>query len=281
MSRAIVIAAFSLAVTFGQQAAKFEVAAVYVSKDPPVYGDITITGTSVVAQSVNMKRLIAAAYGMRARFVEGPSWIDSWDSTFDLKATIPSGAPARLVPEMLQSLLEERFKLKFHIDQQERNVYALLVAQSGARLQASKGIDESKPGGMYAGIFTASKEKGATKWASPNGSSYRLFINPDGGAETTYVGATLPEFAFHLNTLDGLDIVDMTQIQGRYDMTMTSTALENCEPCKTPPPPPPLGARRTPDTKESLAKLGLRLEKRKAKVDVFKVDSVEKAPTAN
>ncbi|MEI9813299.1 MAG: TIGR03435 family protein [Acidobacteriota bacterium] len=123
--------------------------------------------------------------------------------------------------------------------------------------------------------------KGVPTWTSPNGMIYRLELQADGGYEVHESGFTFEEFAYHLNNLDGLDIVDATGISGRFDFVTTNTALEACEPCKTPPPPPPLGAARTPGTKESLAKLGLRLEKRKAKVDVFVIDSVDRIPSEN
>jgi len=56
---------------------------------------------------VAMATLIRAAFGMQARFGSGPDWLDG-KPYFDIRATIPGGASARQVPEMLQSLLETR-----------------------------------------------------------------------------------------------------------------------------------------------------------------------------
>ncbi len=273
------------ALVFGSAAAQsqprlsFEVASVRPAaeeRDPEFAGGIRIKGDSVIGRRTNLAVLIRAAYGLRARFHKGPGWIES-EPIFDIRAKIPGGASPRQAPEMFQSLLEDRFRLKFHMEQQERTVYALLPASGGVTMQRSTSVDESMPGGVLSGI--ASYAMARTAWTSPNGSSYRVRVLSDGGGELTFVGVTMDELAYHLNDFEGATIIDRTQLGGRYDLTFTISREEMCDNC--PAASKDHRPSTTPSEKESLGKLGLRLEKQRAKVDVFIVDQIEKVPTEN
>src|SRR6185295_10253621 len=57
---------------------------------------------------------------------------------FDIDAKLPEGVTKDLVPEMLQSLLADRFKLAIRRQEETRPVYELLPAGDG-KLQASDG----------------------------------------------------------------------------------------------------------------------------------------------
>jgi uncharacterized protein (TIGR03435 family) len=146
--------------------------------DPAFSGGIQIKGDSVIARRVNLATLIRAAYGLHARFRSGPDWIEA-APLFDIRAKIPAGALPRQVPEMFQSLLEGRFHLKFHTEQRERTVYALLPASGGVKLQHSTSVDESMPGGGLSGMASIGPAGGPV-WTSPNGSSYRARVLSDG-----------------------------------------------------------------------------------------------------
>jgi uncharacterized protein (TIGR03435 family) len=267
---------------FGQTQPRpsFEVASVRPAtdaKDPTFSGGIQIKGDSVIARRVNLATLIRAAYGLRARFRSGPDWLES-EPVFDIRAKIPAGASPRQVPEMFQSLLDDRFKLKFHIEHRERTVYGLVAANGGPKLQPSTSVDESLPGGALSGIASFGPAGGSV-WTSPNGSSYRVRILPDSGGELTLIGVSMDEFAYHLNDLEGAAIIDRTELRGLYDLTFTISREEMCDNC------PAASKDHRPSTtlseKESLRRLGLRLEKQRAKVDVFIIDQLEKSPTEN
>src|SRR5579871_1000909 len=58
------------------------------------------------------KQLLAIAYHVKEYQVSGPDWIG--DERFDIEGTIPDGASRDDVPDMLQSLLKDRFKLTAH-----------------------------------------------------------------------------------------------------------------------------------------------------------------------
>jgi uncharacterized protein (TIGR03435 family) len=95
----------------------------------------------------------------------------------------------------------------------------------------------------------------------------------------TLTAASTEEFAYHLNALDGVDIVDMTHLSGNYDFIWTIARDEMCELCPDTPRLPVSAS--TPTEKESLLKLGFKLQKQRVPVDVFLIDHLEKTPTEN
>src|SRR5579859_5375650 len=97
-------------------------------------------GTRINASRVDIGttplfNLICTAYRLRPYQVSGPEWLKT--TNFDIQATIPAGASADNVPDMLRTLLEERFGLKTHHDAKEQSVYALVVAKGGPKLTPS------------------------------------------------------------------------------------------------------------------------------------------------
>jgi uncharacterized protein (TIGR03435 family) len=65
---------------------------------------------------------------------------------FDVVAKLPAGAPQSKVPEMLRSLLAERFKLASHTETRDLAMYALVVGKGGVRMKESTPSPEA-PGG--------------------------------------------------------------------------------------------------------------------------------------
>jgi uncharacterized protein (TIGR03435 family) len=67
----------------------------------------------------------------------GPAWIKDAQYTISGKAE-EAVKPGVMQGPMLQSLLEDRFKLRLHWENRDIPVYALVVAKSGPKLQAFK-----------------------------------------------------------------------------------------------------------------------------------------------
>jgi len=85
--------------------------------------------------SMSLAELIRIAYRVKAYQVSGPDWMAS--ERFDVLAKLPEGASSAQVPEMLQALLAERFKLTMHRESKEHAVYALVVGRNGPKLKES------------------------------------------------------------------------------------------------------------------------------------------------
>ena len=96
---------------------------------------------------LDLKTLLTYAYGVKPYQITGPDWMST--TRFDIVAKMPAGSTKEDAPKMLQSLLEERFKLVTHRTSAEHPVLALVVGKGGPKLKASAekpvAIDESAP----------------------------------------------------------------------------------------------------------------------------------------
>jgi uncharacterized protein (TIGR03435 family) len=147
---------------------------------------------------------------------------------------------------MLQALLADRFRLRFHHDSREIPVYALVLGKGGPKLRSS----------------------------TPD-SEYHVRIGVNGRnqfIEATKV--TMDQLAAEIPNALGSDrpIVDRTGLSGTYDFKLEATLLSRIN--------------RDPDAGDLTIftavqeQLGLRLEPQRMAIQVFVVDHVEK-PSSN
>jgi uncharacterized protein (TIGR03435 family) len=91
-----------------------------------------LPGGTVTATAVTLKFLITIAYGVQnVQISGGPGWLDT--AKFDLLAKPADGAKLQALP-MLQSLLEDRFKLVVRRENKDLSVYELKLAKAGGQL---------------------------------------------------------------------------------------------------------------------------------------------------
>ncbi len=71
---------------------------------------------------------------------KGPDWVAMGTERFDVeaKAEDPTKTTEAQLLQMLQALLVERFKLKFHREEKEMQGFALVVAKNGPKLEKAK-----------------------------------------------------------------------------------------------------------------------------------------------
>jgi len=145
----VVVLTLGVATASAQQTAakkSFEVAS--IKQSAPLDPQKILSGQQRVGMKADAGRvdienwsifeLLNAAYKVSPTRLTGPAWTGFSPFTatrFDIHATIPAGATQDDVPEMLQSLLAERWKLAFHNEQKEQQVLALLVGKDGPKLQ--------------------------------------------------------------------------------------------------------------------------------------------------
>ncbi len=67
---------------------------------------------------LDLKTLLTYAYGVKPYQITGPDWMST--TRFNIVAKMPEGSTKEDAPQMLQSLLEERFKLTTHRTSAER-----------------------------------------------------------------------------------------------------------------------------------------------------------------
>ena len=78
-----------------------------------------VRGLPVDIPSMSFAELITLAYSVRSYRVSGPDWIKS--QRYTVQAKIPEAASRGLLPKMLQSLLADRFHLKFRRETEEHS----------------------------------------------------------------------------------------------------------------------------------------------------------------
>ncbi len=282
-------------------APRFEVASIRMAADlmsqvtsgkPPRIGT-RIDGTRVDIGSQSLFDLICTAYKVKPYQVSGPGWMTS--NRFDVTATIPDGVSKDQVPEMLQTLLAERFKLAIHRESRERAAYALLVGKSGLQLKASLPDSDAPAPADSTVVDTgngpmsvkADSKGGAFVSGGPNG-NMRVSPAPD-GIRYEFSRMSMPSLAETLSQVANLPVLDMTDVKGNYQvaldvpmrglMSMAGGAVgadAGNAPADAASDPSGGGA-----IFENVQKLGLKLEKRKLPVEILVVDHLEKTPAEN
>src|ERR1700735_5059336 len=91
---------------------------------------VDIAGMPIMAllpQVFRVKQYQIAGAGGPMDFLNSSRW--------DIEAKLPDGATQDQVPDMLLSLLQDRFKLAYHRETKERQVYALVAGKTGTKLK--------------------------------------------------------------------------------------------------------------------------------------------------
>jgi uncharacterized protein (TIGR03435 family) len=267
---------------------------------------------------LDLKTLMTYAYGVKPYQISGPDWMST--ARFDIVAKMPDGSTKDDAPQMLQSLLEERFKLTTHRGSAEHPVLALVVGKGGPKLKASAdkpvAIDENaplKPGEMKMdgpdGPVRAKIDIATGSSVVDMGLKGKMSYKMNLAAQSMHLDfsmTTMAGFADMMTQLmtqlsggaGGRQIVDMTGIQGNYDASLEISLAEIMAMAKSAglnvPMAAPDGAAGPGNVPvasdpgsggssvtDAVQSMGLKLESRKATVDQLIVDHVEKTPTEN
>jgi uncharacterized protein (TIGR03435 family) len=287
---------------------KFEVAS--VRRSPPLQLPIVapfragmfVDPGRVEIKLMSLRDLILIAYRIKPfQLTSTPDWLTT--EVFDIMATIPAGVSKARVPEMLQSLLAERFGLKIRRESKEMPVYALTVAKDGPKFreappddpQAEPVLPKPPEGGTVAGV-------GGLVDPAP------VRIGPAGGrgfgrgagpvfdrsgkptAESLHMEipkATMARLAGTLTSMVDRPVVDRTGLTGTYEIGFDVPSeyvaravmmpMPGKIPRAAPPPEEPTGG----SIFHSIQSLGLRLEKDKAAIETIVVEHIEMTPTEN
>ena len=202
----------------------------------------------------------------------GPSWIKS--DQYTIEATIPDGAfstaPTLRDPKlgrMLQSLLEDRFKLVTHRETKVMDVYVMTFEKDAAQFTdpqqaywlTSKPPDWSSAMEDSQGLVV--QEKGPTA----RGPEYRGFFY---GAN-----ATMAEIAPLIGRLTGRPVLERTGLTAKFNYSFEYSV-------DSPPNHSPLGGPLNPGERSSLIselqkQMGIKLEPSRSPVETLVIDNVE------
>jgi uncharacterized protein (TIGR03435 family) len=145
-----IIAILLVSWAFGQSVPrpKFDVASVKLDSDPNMFSGVTPLPGGRLRANATLRTLMTVAYDVKSFQISGgPSWVNSEHYQIDAKAN--GEANAEQMRPMLQSLLEDRFKLAVHRETKPLPVYTLAVARAGKLKQATNcsipGADPNAP----------------------------------------------------------------------------------------------------------------------------------------
>ncbi|MBZ5617695.1 MAG: TIGR03435 family protein [Acidobacteriia bacterium] len=279
-------------VLLGQTAppkAEFEVASVRPSAPPgasQVNVGVHVDGAMVACTALSLKDYLVAAYQVKFYQILGPEWLAG--ERFDITAKLPDGATRSQVPAMLQALLADRFEMKMHRDTKEFPVYGLVVIKGGPRMKESPLDEETAdgPGGRGAVNVAANGGRGGVNLSFGKGSYFTFADNKIEGRKLT-----MAAFVDTLGRFLDRPVVDATDLTGNYDFTLTFTpedfrAMQIRSALAAgvvlPPEAVKLLEGASGDSLFSAVQtIGLKLESRKAPLEVLVIDSVRKTPTEN
>ena len=229
---------------------QFEVVSIKPNNSMSFDSSSRTDGSMLTGTNLSLRSLILRAYGIKDYQLEGPDWLGS--EHFDISAKIPEEVSAQhgsreqrdaAFKSMMQNMLAERFKLTAHRHQKIMGAYALVVGKSGIKFK------EVPPGG-------------------PSNSSTN-------NTHFTGTGVSMDAFAAVLFQHTEIPVLDFTGLKGVYDLKLDWQEEHSAHADAGGPP-------SAPGITEAVEEqLGLKLERRKAPVEILVVDHVEKTPTEN
>lgn len=276
---------------FGQAPAsrlEFEVASIKPATPDEfnrVGAGMHVDGAQVSWKFLSLKDYVGAAYRVKAYQISEPDWMAS--ARFDIVAKLPAGAAPKDVAEMLRALLEDRFQLKTHRESEDLPVYDLVVGKGGLKMQESppdSGKDvQNGQGGVTA---AATRVPGGVTINYGNGGHFTFANNKIEAQRTPGAG-----IANTLAPFMDRPVVDMTNLKGNYDFVLdlmpedfAAMGIRSAIAAGATLPPQAIQMAEAASLDSlfiALEKLGLKMEPRKAPVEILVIDHAEKTPTDN
>src|SRR5262249_41327676 len=196
----------------------------------------------LVMRNQTLNGLIRIAYHLKADQVTGgPKWLDS--DRFDLEARAAGPAKDPELLAMLQTVLAERFQLKFHRDTKLVPGYGMVVAKGGLKVHPVEANGKQR-----------------MNW---------------GRGRLTAERATMKRLAEAVARMLGSPVVDTTGIAGEFSFKLewTPESAPSTSIAGAPPAEAPIGPSLFTVLQQYV---GLRLEPRKAPIDVLVIERAEK-----
>jgi len=208
----------------------------------------TFPGGRFRASATTLKFLLEWAYDIQpSQHSGGPSWIET--DRYDVVAKAEGNATDNQMKQMMQTLLAERFQLKFHHESKNLPVYVISLGKTAPKLFPPK-----------------------------DGETHTLQVSPQMGPDQKIASYHVTATRFSLTQLTdtfarqlGRVIVNNTGLDGDFDFTLDLMPDES----RPNPLDPSLlisGIRE---------QLGLTLKSQTAPVDFLMIDSAEKVEAGN
>jgi uncharacterized protein (TIGR03435 family) len=259
-----------------------------------------VDGARVELGYMSLAGLIRIAYRVQSYQITGPEWIST--ERFDVSAKLPDGASKEQVPEMLQALLAERFKLTLHHSQKEQAVFALVVGKDGLKIKETEPDPETSEDGSGPGNGGEKPMRAGGVSSDGGAMVFRSRGGPASGSGAFGSGSipinrkfTMPLLAEFLSRFVDRPILDQTEVKGLYQVSLEIPLADffhagagnvtinggGANPDALQTFKDHLAENSSGSVFASVQKLGLKLESRKASLDLLVVDHADKTPTEN
>jgi uncharacterized protein (TIGR03435 family) len=288
--RRLAPALLAAGILFGQTVAgpQFEVASVKPSApDAPeqVRIGVHVDGARYSCTYYSLRDYVRTAYRVKDYQIVSPEWMGT--ERYDVSATLPAGgATQEQLADMLKALLADRFKLQLHHESKEFSVYGLVLAKGGPTLKESP-LDpvEDGPAKPPVDVAVTGNRNGVN--INLGRGAYFNFANNKMEAKKL----TMAYFADLLARFVDRPVVDMTGLKGTYDVLLNFTEEDyramlirsaiNAGVVLPPQARQLMEAASGDSIGSAMQAAGLKLEARKAPLDVLVIDHAEKTPSAN
>jgi uncharacterized protein (TIGR03435 family) len=277
---------------------------------------VSVNGNQVTIRYLTIRDLAVGAWEVKPFDVKAPEWMGQ--QRFDITALLPEGATEKDMPQLLRSLLQDRFKMMAHKESKESEVYALMEARGGHKMKPSPELapqplpdadqpppDPAKqtgPGmtinGQRMNINQTPNAGGGANVSISGGrnGAQKVSVTPEGNMHMEIERLTMAELAQQLGLLLDLPVEDHTGLSGSFQVALDLT-MADMQGMMSKLNAASGGGMLPPDAQAriaklaaadpggavlgSVSKLGLRLEKQKGSISTLVIDSAEKTPTEN
>jgi uncharacterized protein (TIGR03435 family) len=265
------------------------------SRAPAANSKPIVHGQHVDMNLVSVRDLVASAYGITSALIDGPP---SLDGRWVIHARTPAGTTPGQIPEMLRSLLHERFHFSAHYDTIQSKAWALVTIKGSSKLNPARKLDRStcnpwvpdyRDGETEVCSMTQTEEKKTISITAMTDSEYGPWESrlENNRYRTEFFGISTGQLALYLTSKlstnnysrkgEEVLVIDRSAIEGAWDLVLdnvatdpetVSVALQDGD--------SPFGSYQT-----ALEHIGLRLNHTNAPVKRLVVDHVDTLPVEN
>jgi uncharacterized protein (TIGR03435 family) len=270
----VVAVALASALTVAAQTTRLEFDVVSIKRSDPDArgaGMRRLPDGTLIMVNQPIRSIIFSASAVPAREVVGlPDWANT--DLYDVTAKPPPGSTPEQRAEMMRTLFAERMKLIAHVEERERDTFALVLARSDGQLgpQLKKSTLDCTP-----------RPPGSTPPPPPpDFFDTQSAMNRCGGlygqGSIVSGGITMDQLVVSLTGLAGRQVNNRTGLQGHYAFTLTFSASRRPGTSQEAPAPDD-----APEFFTALQEqLGLKLQPEKSIVPFLVIDRIER-PTEN
>lgn len=216
-----------------------------------------------------------------------PAWTET--ERYDVIGKVPPGATPAQRSAMLQNLLIERFHLAYHFESRDLNVFDLVVAKGGTKMQPAHANEKADPEAPPKVTFGLDR----LPILAPDSPPRSLITGLGGQTALVTNKSSMAKLAEFLSSQLDTHVYDRTGLNESYSFLLHFLPTHQAA---TPPSVRALSdSSGAPDAPQAIdaveaiptlfaavqSQLGLRLDRRKAAVEVLVVDRVEKTPIEN